>query len=205
MIVNNIASGFGIDWLGLVPSNWSSVTIDHNLHNLSLAHGYGDYAYFLDKTGKGVQCKPLACVQKTWGYEMNSLVAVPMFTAIPNGTLGSGGVYFNPGSYYISTAASSCPWYVDTQGGIIKLAANYSSPTYSSPITLLSPVWFTLAAVIVPSAMMLPAPAGVHEPTWIPPFVPSIKVPTCVTVLLFTKPRPGMTPIHVPRVAFVQR
>ena len=98
LMVNNIVSGFGIDWSGFVPSNWSSVLIDYNLHNLSLAHGYGDYAYFLDKTGKGVQCKTLACVQKTWGFEMHSLVAVPMFTAVPNGTLGSGNFRLLPGS-----------------------------------------------------------------------------------------------------------
>ena len=99
VIENNISSGFGIDWSGLVPSNWSSVTIDYNLHNLSLAHGYGDFAYFMNPTGTAsTQCKTLACVQKTWGYEMHSLAAVPMFTAIPNGTLGSGNFCLLPGS-----------------------------------------------------------------------------------------------------------
>jgi hypothetical protein len=107
VIENNIFSDFGMDLAGIVPSNWSSVAIDYNLHNISTAHGYGDFAYLGNPIGTAsTQCKTLACVQKTWGYETHSLAAAPKFVAVPNGKVGSGDFYLLSGSPALGTGIS---------------------------------------------------------------------------------------------------
>jgi hypothetical protein len=99
VIKGNIISGFGIDIIGITTSQWSSIDIDYNLHNLSTVHGHGDYEYCTTAGGKSLQCRTLACTQQNFGWELHSLAGVaPKFMAVPNGTAGSGNFHLLPGS-----------------------------------------------------------------------------------------------------------
>jgi hypothetical protein len=89
IVEGNIFSGFGIDFIG---GTSGTLVVDYNLHNISLAHGYG----WLVATG-GVQYTSLSSARAA-GYETHGLTGNPKFVAVPNGTVGSGNWQFQSSS-----------------------------------------------------------------------------------------------------------
>ncbi|MGA3169365.1 MAG: choice-of-anchor Q domain-containing protein, partial [Terriglobia bacterium] len=122
-IKNNIFSGFGIDISGITQSDWTSIDIDNNLHNISTAHGYG----YLEWVGSKA-CKTLACVQSKWGWEMHApAMAAPKFVAVPNGTAGSGNFHLLPGSPAIGTGINLSSVFTTDAAGRPRPSINLSS------------------------------------------------------------------------------
>ena len=138
-IKNNIFSGFGIDISGVTQSDWSSVDIDRNLHNISTAHGYGYPVWVGSKA-----CKTLACAQSTWGYEMHSpAMGAPKFVAVPNGTAGSGDFHLLAGSPAIGAAENLSAMFTTDQEGTLRQkppnpwdmgALNFVGPSVRLPV-----------------------------------------------------------------------
>ena len=100
-IKNNIFSGFGIDISGEY-GQFSSTDIDYNLHNLYSA-GHKNIVFYLG-TPPG-QCTTMACVHAL-GWETHGLLGAPLFTTVPNGTLGSGNLHLLLGSPAIGSGVN---------------------------------------------------------------------------------------------------
>ncbi|GEM_PF-2995583 len=90
-VKGNIFSGFGIDIHG-DTANSPTYSIDYNLHNISLAGGYGELCYM-----DSIQMKSLADCQSQ-GYETHGLTGDPKFVTPPTSVTGSGDWHLQSGS-----------------------------------------------------------------------------------------------------------